>query len=597
MSTTAANPQDQRVLVLSPMKADDGPDVRAGARSEAARPDGRFDERSDVEAIRSWLIEAGVRPEVISDGAALGAALDAGAGALVVAEDSLTPELYELLRDRLARQPRWSDLPLLVIGAHGRDADASVATGLRAAAHPRDGANIALVERPLHQATLTCAVYSALRARRRQYEVRDLLAEADRAVRQRDEFLAMLGHELRNPLGVISSAIQILNRVGSLAREAVETRDMIERQTSHLTRLVDDLLDVSRVSSGKISLRREPVDLNEIARECFHNSAGLVAAQRHELTLAPSPEPLVVEGDAVRLEQIVNNLLTNAIKYTPAGGRIVLSVSRDEGEPGERGETGAPHAVVRVRDNGVGLEPDMLVRVFDMFTQADRPLDRTQGGVGMGLTLVRRLAEMHGGSVGASSDGLGKGSEFEVRLPLAANAVASAAVNAPPTPVANPAANSSTAAPAASDAPTAVFPASVAQQRSGRPGAVVPRHVLIVEDGPDARHALGRLLELWGHHVELAEDGTRGVERAIALHPEVALIDIGLPGLNGYEVAKRVRQVLGDKIRLIALTGYGQPDDHARTREAGFDQHLVKPVNPKLLSRLLAETPPVTQPT
>jgi signal transduction histidine kinase/ActR/RegA family two-component response regulator len=562
MSTTAVTPQEQRVLVLSP--TNDPVSRNAGVRS-------------DVAAIRSWLVEAGVTAEVISDPDDLRAALDAGAGgALILFEDSLTPGLYDMLRDRLARQPRWSDLPLLVIGAPGRDADAAVAIGLGAAAHPRDGANLTLVERPLHQATLTCAVYAALRARRRQYELRDLLAEADRALRQRDEFLAMLGHELRNPLGVISSAVQILNRVGSLSREAVETRDMIERQTSHLTRLVDDLLDVSRVSSGKIALRRELVELNEIARECFANCAAMIAAQGHELTLAPSPEPLVVQGDAVRLEQIVNNLLTNAIKYTPAGGRIVLSITResDEGE--------SPKAVVRVRDNGVGIEPDMLVRVFDMFTQADRPLDRTQGGVGLGLTLVRRLVEMHGGTVRASSAGIGKGSEFEVRLPLAATPAKHPSPGVPTEP--------------ATTTPRAAPPAGAA--RAAKPqAAVVPRHVLIVEDGPDARNALGRLLELWGHHVELAEDGTRGVERAIASHPEVALIDIGLPGLNGYEVARRVRQVLGDKIRLIALTGYGQPDDHARTREAGFDQHLVKPVNPKLLSRLLAETPAVSQPT
>jgi len=560
MSTTAVTPQEQRVLVLSPTNDP----VRANAGVG-----------SDVAAIRSWLIEAGVSAEVVSDADALGAALNAGACALILFEDSLTPALYEMLRDKLARQPRWSDLPLLVIGAPGRDTDAAVAIGLGAAAHPRDGANLTLIERPLHQATLVCAAYAALRARRRQYELRDLLAEADRALRQRDEFLAMLGHELRNPLGVISSAVQILNRVGSLSREAVETRDMIERQTSHLTRLVDDLLDVSRVSSGKIALQRETVELNQIARECFANCAAMIAAQRHELTLAPAPEPVVVEGDAVRLEQIVNNLLTNAIKYTPAGGRIVLSITR------EKDEGGSPQAVVRVRDNGVGIEPDMLVRVFDMFTQADRPLDRTQGGVGLGLTLVRRLVEMHGGTVRASSEGIGRGSEFEVRLPLATVVATPAA----------PARNAPTGMPAEPEA-TAVRITTPTPARTAKPQAVAPRHVLIVEDGPDARNALGRLLELWGHHVELAEDGTRGVERAIASHPEVALIDIGLPGLNGYEVARRVRQVLGDKIRLIALTGYGQPDDHARTREAGFDQHLVKPVNPKLLSRLLAETPP-----
>jgi CheY-like chemotaxis protein len=213
----------------------------------------------------------------------------------------------------------------------------------------------------------------------------------------------------------------------------------------------------------------------------------------------------------------------------------------------------------------------MLVQVFEMFTQGDRPLDRAQGGVGLGLTLVRRLVQMHGGAVTASSAGPGRGSEFEIRLPPLVGA--EKWMSGTPAP-----------APEGTGAGARAGPNPVGARRP-----VPPRHVLIVEDGPDARRALGRLLELWGHHVELAEDGTRGVERALASHPEVALIDIGLPGLNGYEVAKRVRQVLGDKIRLIALTGYGQPDDHERTRAAGFDQHLVKPVNARMLSRLLQD--------
>ena len=497
----------------------------------------------DVAVVRSALSAADCAVEFHKDVRALCGSIEAGAGAAIVADGAASGDELAHLLATLSRQPPWSDLPLVLLGAD----DAGPCAPLVAA-----GFNVTILERPVHAGPLGCAVRSALRARRRQYELRDLLADARLALRQRDEFLAMLGHELRNPLGVISSAVQILNRIGSRDREASETRDMIERQTSHLTRLVDDLLDVSRVSSGKIVLKREPVGLNEAARQCFQGCASLIAAQRHEVTFAPSPEPAVVDGDPVRLEQIVHNLLSNAVKYTPAGGRILVAVSRDGAQ-----------AVLRVRDNGMGIEPDMLERVFDMFTQADRSLDRAQGGVGMGLTLVKRLVEMHGGFVSASSAGIGRGSEFEVRLPASADVV-----TPPPRPTQGP--------------------------TEPRPRApATPRHVLIVEDGPDARNALGRLLQLWGHHVELAEDGTRGVERALASRPEVALIDIGLPGLNGYEVARRVRQVLGDRIRLIALTGYGQPDDQERTREAGFDQHLVKPVNPRLLSRLLAgEAPP-----
>ena len=539
MSAADVNPPPMRVLVLSPT---DG----------------------DADTIRSWLADAGVAAEFLSDGAAVCAAIDGGASALLTTYESLTPDACDVIGDSLSRQPRWSDLPVLVIASTGDDS---------CILSPRrpDESNLLVIRRPLEREALLSAVRCALRARRRQYELRDLLAEAERVVRQRDEFLAMLGHELRNPLGVISSAVQILNRVGSPAPEAAETRDMIERQASHLTRLVDDLLDVARVSSGKIALQRERVDLNEVARQCVRNCEALVAAQRHELTFAPSPQPVAVDGDPVRLEQILNNLLTNAIKYTPAGGRILLSIARETG-----GADAGEEVVARVRDSGMGIEPDMLERVFDTFTQADRSLDRAQGGVGMGLTLVRRLVQMHGGAVTASSAGLGRGSEFEVRLPLAAPASADAGSNG----------TVSAPAPAEGSDPGS------RRHGGGANSPPAPRHILIVEDGPDARAALGRLLELWGHHVELAEDGTRGVERALASRPEVALIDIGLPGLNGYEVARRVRQVLGNRIRLIALTGYGQPDDHERTREAGFDQHLVKPVNPKLLSRLLADARP-----
>ena len=532
MSEQAVSPREERVLLLLPPGGGDDP---------------------EAQLIRLSLAEAGVEVLFCADLDALCEAAAAGAGLALVAEDALGPESLPRLKQALAGQPQWSDLPLLVLDSGPKGLGAYLAGELPC---------VTLIDRPVRAPSLVTAVMGALRARRRQYELRDLLLDAERARRQRDEFLAMLGHELRNPLGAISAAVQVLNRVGSPGREAAEMREMIERQAAHLTRLVDDLLDVSRVHSGRIHLQRETADLNGIARMCLQACEGMVAAQRHRVTFLPSPGPLLVEADPVRIEQVVNNLLTNAIKYTPAGGEISLSLSR---EPSD-GEPAGEQAVVRVRDSGIGIDPEMLVQVFEMFTQGDRPLDRAQGGVGLGLTLVRRLVQMHGGTVTASSDGPGRGSTFEVRLPAIAPS--------------HPAFQSARAAPA-----EAAPPADTAHAHAAAP--VQPRHVLIIEDGPDARHALGRLLEIWGHHVELAEDGTRGVECAIATRPDVALIDIGLPGLNGYEVAKRVRQVLGNRIRLIALTGYGQPDDQERTRAAGFDQHLVKPVNPKLLSRLL----------
>jgi signal transduction histidine kinase/ActR/RegA family two-component response regulator len=529
MSVQAVNPREERVLLLLPAGGADDPEAHV---------------------IRLALAEAGVAVEPCADFDALVDAVVAGAGAALIAEDALTPQSLPTLKHVMAGLPAWSDPPLLVLDSGDKGLGSYLAGELSC---------VTLIDRPVRAASLVSAVMAALRGRRRQYELRDLLLEAERARRQRDEFLAMLGHELRNPLGAISAAVQVLNRVGSPVPEAAEMREMIERQAAHLTRLVDDLLDVSRVHSGRIALQRERADLNDLARQCLQACDGMVAAQRHRVTFTPAPGPLLVDVDAVRIEQVINNLLTNAIKYTPAGGEIWLSLAREAGA----GPEGSDVAVVRVRDTGIGIDTDQLESVFEMFAQGERPLDRAQGGVGLGLTLVRRLVQMHGGTVTAASDGSGLGSTFEVRLPAAPQSEQAGAQTTDPAPA----------------APHAPLPAAHHH----------PRHVLIIEDGPDARKALGRLLELWGHHVELAEDGTRGVERAIAGRPEVALIDIGLPGLNGYEVAKRVRQVLGNRIRLIALTGYGQPDDQERTRAAGFDQHLVKPVNPKLLSRMLEE--------
>ena len=537
MTDKAADPREERVLLLlSAGKADD----------------------PEANLIHLSLAEAGVAVEFCADLDALAVAAPQGAGAALVAEEALNPDSLPQIKQILGAQPQWSDLPLLVLDSGPKGLGAYLAGEVPC---------VTLIDRPVRAPSLVSAVMAALRGRRRQYELRDLLLDAERTRRQRDEFLAMLGHELRNPLGAISTAVQVLNRIGSPSPEAAEMREMIERQAAHLTRLVDDLLDVSRVHSGRIALQREPSDLNEIARQCLQACEGMVVAQRHQVTFTPSPEPVTVDVDPIRMEQVINNLLTNAIKYTPAGGEIWLEVSQDRRRTGagppRRDDTPADEAVVRVRDTGIGIEPDMLESVFDLFTQGDRPLDRSQGGVGLGLTLVRRLVQMHGGTVRATSEGSGRGSTFEVRLP----ALPPGDVGAP-TPAQRPAAPLPHAEPA--------HPPQ-------------PRHVLIIEDGPDARRALGRLLEIWGHHVEVAEDGTRGVERAIESRPDVALIDIGLPGLNGYEVARRLRQVMGDKIRLIALTGYGQPDDQERTRAAGFDQHLVKPVNPRLLSRLLQD--------
>jgi len=378
----------------------------------------------------------------------------------------------------------------------------------------------------------------------RLYEVeRAARAEAEAANRAKDEFLAMLGHELRNPIGAISNSIRVLTN-GQAGRERTDAlHAIVARQTRTLGRLVDDLLDVSRLTSGKIVLKREPVNLAEVAERCL---VALRAAQRmnlHEVALDAAA--VWVEGDSTRLEQVLANLLENALKYTAAGGLIALRVCAEDG-----------HAIVSVRDTGRGIEPEMIPRIFDVFTQGPQSLDRAQGGLGIGLTLVKRLVELHGGEVEAKSEGAGRGSEFIVRLPL--------------------------------HAALEVTPIEPAE-----PTAPPPRRILVIEDYADARDAVRALLEQAGHQVDLAASGREGVEKAVTLRPEVALIDVGLPGLDGYEVARRIRRApAGKEMLLIALTGYGQEHDRRRALEAGFDVHLVKPLDPVELSRALVTVEP-----
>jgi PAS domain S-box-containing protein len=367
-----------------------------------------------------------------------------------------------------------------------------------------------------------------------------LFAEAQEADRRKDQFLAILGHELRNPLAAICSAIEVLWHVSASEERATRQRAIIERQARQLTRLVDDLLDVARITSGKITLQRRPVDLAQIASRSLESMRAALDVKRHEVALEAGGEPLVVDGDPARLEQVVVNLLDNAIKYTPPGGRIRLSLSR-EGDEG----------VVRLWDSGIGIPRDALRDIFGLFTQGRHAAEDGQVGLGLGLALVEKLVGQHGGQVTADSAGSGQGSEFVVRLPLARDG---AMPEQPPRPE----------------------------------GPSRPRHVLIVDDNADGREALGALLELWENRVEMAENGTRGVEKALEMRPDVALIDIGLPDINGYEVAQRLR---GAGILLVAVTGYGQPEDHRRALEAGFDAHLVKPIDPERLAHLLGAAP------
>lgn len=491
----------------------------------------------DGPLIARALVRAGIAAEVVGDVAELCQRCGA-AGAVVVAEEALSPAAMSCLADALRRQPPWSDLPLVVMTGGGKTTRYST----RVAERLQSSANVTLLERPLRMLTLVSAVRSALRARRRQYEVRDLLEEARRAVQHRDTFLAMLGHELRNPLAAVRTAAEVINGSGGGAEVTSEQSAIITRQSGHMAKLVDDLLDVARVTSGKITLDRRPLDLREIARRSLQVVCPPAGPQRHRVTLETSADPVGVDGDAVRLEQVATNLLSNAIRYTPEGGQVRVAV-RPEGAD----------AVLRVADDGSGIPAEMLGRIFEPFVQTEQPLARTQGGLGVGLTLVRSLVRMHGGDVTVASGGPGRGSEFTVRLPLASGVK-----------VAVPEAREATNGP--------------------------PRHVLLVEDSPDVRRGMERLLKMWGHRVVVAPDGVRAVERAVADRPDVALVDVGLPDIDGYEVARRVRAATGGgDIYLIALTGYGQPEDRRLAEEAGFDRHLVKPVPPKELRLILAD--------
>jgi two-component system CheB/CheR fusion protein len=395
--------------------------------------------------------------------------------------------------------------------------------------------------------------------RRLERELRQRAEELARADRQKNEFLAMLAHELRNPLAPLDSALEVLRQGHSEESQRKADLDwaieVMSRQVRHMARLVDDLLDVSRITRGKIVLRPELVAPQTIVAHAVESVQPLITARRHELIVSlPPPEPpALLNADPARLEQVLCNLLNNAAKYTKEGGQIRLSAAvEDEGRS----------LAFRVSDNGMGIAPDVLPSVFELFHQADRALDRAEGGLGIGLTLVRTLVALHGGTVEAHSAGIGQGSEFVVRLPLA---------------------------------PTLSPRERVAEGRvrvAAPPGAEAPdrrRRVLVVDDSIDSAESLARLLRRWGHEVHVAYDGPSALAAARSTAPEVVLLDIGLPGMDGYEVARQLRQDpdLKDTV-LVALTGYGQATDRRQTQDAGFDQHLIKPVDPGLLRTLLA---------
>jgi PAS domain S-box-containing protein len=381
------------------------------------------------------------------------------------------------------------------------------------------------------------------------YERLWLVNELREADRRKDEFLATLAHELRNPLAPIRNAVQVLRQKGPDEPELRWGRDVIDRQVEYLNRLLDDLLDVSRITRNKLELRKQRIDLGEVIRGAVESSRPAIEQSGHELTVTLPAQPIYLNGDVVRLAQVFVNLLNNAAKYTERWGRIGLTAAEERGE-----------VVVRVKDTGVGIPAEKLPRLFDIFFQVDRTLERSQGGLGIGLSLVRRLVELHGGTVEAFSEGVGRGSEFSVRLPVLADK---------PKPAQPP-------------------------ESGGKGGkATAGRRILLVDDNRDSADSLAMLLRLTGNEVHTAYDGVDGVETAARVRPDVVVLDIGMPKLNGYDACRRIRnEPWGTDMLLIALTGWGQEEDRRRTVEAGFDAHVVKPVDPDAILKLLAEKRP-----
>lgn len=380
---------------------------------------------------------------------------------------------------------------------------------------------------------------------RAEEELRDLSEDLRRESRRKDEFLATLAHELRNPLAPIRTGLSVL-ALSPSPEQAAHTREVMDRQLRHMVRLIDDLLDIARINSNKIELRSEVADIDELVRSALETSRPAIDAAGHQLFLSLPARPLHVRADPTRISQVISNLLNNAAKYTPDHGRIEVLV-----------EAEADDVVVRVSDNGVGIAADALPHVFDLFSQVGRSSDQSQGGLGIGLALVRRIAEMHGGSVDVRSEGPGRGSTFSLRLPavaVAADDTAGAAATAGPAPAAS------------------------------------PMRILVVDDNLDAAETMRHLLELLGHEVAVAHDGPAAVDAVAAFDPQLVFLDIGLPGFNGYEVARRLRASYGPACpAIVAVTGWGAPGDVEHARAGGFDRHMTKPVDPRDVESVIVE--------
>jgi two-component system, sensor histidine kinase len=496
--------------------------------------------RRDGEVTREVLRRAGLTCAVCQDAAAVAHEIDGGAGVLIMTDAALALPSIQAVLTSLSRQPAWSDLPVVLLCQ--TEPQTPAVSGIFKAL-----TNVTVLDRPTSARSLVSAVHAMLRGRLRQYQTRDQLealriAEENlrNADRRKDEFLAMLAHELRNPLAPLRNSGELLARMLPDNPQAQTIAAIVKRQSTHLSRLIDDLLDVSRITQGRIELQHEPVNLTSVISQALESVEPLMRENRHKVFVAGEYGPVYVNGDHARLVQCVANILTNSGKYTDAGGEIRVEMRADGGQ-----------AVITVTDNGVGIPAELLPRIFDLFVQSNRSLDRSQGGLGIGLSLVRRLIEMHGGRVSAASDGPGSGARFVVILPVIA------------------------------------CPPEMRDEQSEQTAA--RRRILIVDDNADAADSLAMILNHSGHRAEPVYGAADALERAATFDPEIVLLDIGLPGIDGYEVARQLKG-RGSNARLIALTGYGQPEDVRRAHDAGFDAHMVKPVNLQHLLRDLGSS-------
>jgi signal transduction histidine kinase/ActR/RegA family two-component response regulator len=481
----------------------------------------------DAANTRQILQNAGLQTTACASVDQLCSEIGNGAGAVLLTEEAFAADSRNQLAALLCQQPGWSDLPFVILSRGGPDSPA----GLRAL---NALGNVISLERPVRISTLVAAAKAALRQRTQQYRIRRQLNELEEADHRKDEFLAMLAHELRNPLAPIRNGVQLLQRSGSDGQKLGQVTAIMERQIHHLSRLVDDLLDVSRITRGKISIRPRRLQFSAAVTAAVETSRPRIDSRRQHLHVNLPQSPLAVSGDETRLAQVISNLLNNASKYTPDQGNIWLSVAAE-------GRT----AVLRVRDDGIGIPAEKLGTVFELFMQVDSSLARSQGGLGLGLTLARSIVEMHGGNIEAASGGADCGSEFTVRLPLAEDIKA--------------------AAPA---------PARSASQ----PHSSALR-ILVVDDNHDAAESLAMLLQQMGHEVHLAFGGEEALATETGFRPEVFILDIGLPRMDGYELARRLRErEESGKAHYIALSGYAQEENRRKALAGGFDHYMIKPL-------------------